>query len=123
MQMKTLEQFIEQIKARPETVEFQDVITIIDANYLYNATRFVNGPAEDYIINEAGKNEGSCKIFAFAQIHQLDEKQTLNCFGHYYRDEVLLHPDRSDHANIRTFMKYGWKTIKFDGTALIRKHS
>ena len=120
--MKTLDQFIAQIKSHPEAAEFQDVITIIDANYHYSATRFVNGPAEDCVINAAGKNEGSCKIFAFAQLQQLDEKQTLNCFGHYYRDEVLLHPDRSDHANIRTFMKYGWKTIKFDGTALTRKH-
>jgi len=123
MQIKTLEQFIEQIKVHPETIEFQDVLNIIDANYIYNATRFVNGPAEDCVINEAGKNEGSCKIFAFAQIHQLDEKQTLNCFGHYYRDEVLQHPDSSDHGNIRTFMKYGWKFIQYESAALSRKHS
>jgi hypothetical protein len=121
--MKTLEQLINQIKTDPAATEFQDVISVIDANYLYRPTRFVNGPDDDCIINEAGKNEGSCKIFSFAQIQQLDEIQTLNCFGHYYRDEVLKHPENSDHANIRTFISHGWKTINFDNTALVKKHS
>jgi hypothetical protein len=123
--MKTLEQLIGQIITAPETVEFLDVINVIDANYHYTPVHFSNGPADDCVINEAGKNEGSCKIFSFAQIQHLDAIQTLNCFGHYYRDEVLNHPHNFDHANIRNFMRYGWKTINFEHSALeenIRKN-
>jgi len=68
--------------------------------------------------NAAGENEGSCKIFSFAQLQQLDETQTLNCFGRYYREDVLKNPQGSDHANIRTFIKHGWQHITFDNTAL-----
>jgi len=119
--MKTLDQLINQIKSNPDTIEFQDVINVIDANYLYRQTRFTNGPVDDCIINEAGKNEGSCKIFSFAQIQHLDKHQTLSCFGHYYRDEVLNHPENSDHANIRNFIKYGWLTVNFENAALEEK--
>jgi len=121
--MKTLDQLINQIITDPKATEFQEVIKVIDANYHYSPTRFINGPVEDCVINEAGKNEGSCKIFSFAKIQHLDEIQTLNCFGHYYRDEVLNNPDNSDHANIRSFIRYGWKTINFDNTALEKKHT
>jgi hypothetical protein len=121
--MKTLDQLINQIKTHPEVTEFLDVIAAIDANYNYTPTRFTNGPADDRVTNEAGKNEGSCKIFSFAQIQHLDEIQTLHCFGHYYRNEVLNNPDNSDHANIRNFMKYGWKNVRFENAALTRKHS
>ena len=119
--MNKLETFIEQIKSNPEKTEFNDVITVIEQYYHYTPTRFTNGIDDDNIINEAGENEGSCKIFSFAQLQQLDESQTLHCFGRYYRDDVLNNTEASDHANIRTFMKYGWQQIKFDNDALERK--
>lgn len=116
--MNDLEIFIKQIKTTPEKTEFKDVIEIIDKYYRYTPTRFVNGTDSENIINNAGENEGSCKIFSFAQLHQLDEAQTLNCFGKYYREEVLKKPEGTDHANIRTFIKYGWQQICFENIAL-----
>jgi hypothetical protein len=65
--------------------------------------------------------QGSCKIFAFAKLHELDDIQTLNCFGDYYRIDVLQNPENGDHANIRTFMTYGLKHILFSGSALTKK--
>jgi hypothetical protein len=119
--MKTLDQLINQLITDPETTEFKDVIDVIDAHYNYTPAHFTNGPANDCVINEAGKNEGSCKIFSFAQIQHLDEMQTLNCFGRYYREDVLKHPDNTDHANIRTFIRHGWKYINFENLALEEK--
>ena len=116
--MSKLEQVISQLKAADTTIEFQQVIEIIEQYYQYTATSFSNGIGDDLIINKAGENEGSCKLFFFARIQKLNEVQTLNCFGNYYRDDVLKHPERSDHANIRTFIKHGWAGINFDGDAL-----
>jgi len=118
--MNKIEKILTQLKDDPATVEFKDVISVIDDNYDYIPTRFINGPEDDHVINEAGENEGSCKIFSFAKINNLDVEQTLNCFGQYYRNDVLDHPENSDHANIRTFIKHGWDYINFENTALIR---
>jgi hypothetical protein len=65
-------------------------------------------------------NEGSCKIFAFALIHQLSEAQTLTLFGDYYHD-VLNNPEGSGHQNIRNFIRDGWRGICFNGVALTVK--
>lgn len=118
--MNKLDTLLQQIKTRPESIEFNDVLDTINDTYHYVPTRFTNGTAEDNIINQPGENEGSCKIFSFAKVHQLDEHQTLQCFGKYYREDVLQHPDNDDHANIRTFIKHGWKNINFEGNALTK---
>jgi hypothetical protein len=116
-----LEQLLEQLDSKPENTEFQDVIDVIDHNYHYTPTRFTNGQGESAIINEAGENEGSCKIFSFAELNGLTEEQTLNCFGRYYRDDVLKNPDGTDHQNIRTFIKHGWKYVDFEKPALKKR--
>lgn len=116
-----LSELLEQIKSRPETIVFNDVLYVIAANYHYTPSRFSNGAGDDAVVSEAGKNEGSCKIFAFAKLHGLSETETLACFGHYYRDDVLKHPEGSDHANIRTFMRHGWSGIHFDQAPLTPK--
>ena len=59
-----------QLKNQPDTVQFKDVIDCIAATYLYTPSQFTNGEQ----VNEAGQNEGSCKIFAFAQLNNLDEQ-------------------------------------------------
>lgn len=105
----------------PDKTEFNDVINIIDKHYNYIPMQFSNGAGNEKIINAAGENEGSCKIFSLARIHQLDNVRTLQCFGHYYRDDVLKHPENSDHGNIRTFIKYGWQHVVFEGNALTAK--
>ena len=104
-----------------EPIEFEEVMQVIETYYDYIPSRFVNGIKQDKVINEAGKNEGSCKIFAFARLHQLTEAQTLACFGHFYRDDVLKHPENFDHANIRMFMRDGWQGIEFKRTVLVEK--
>ncbi len=106
--------FIEKIKTSPEIIEFNDTIAVIDKYYEFTPTVFKNGNA----VNEAGKNSGSCKLFAFAQLHQLTLMQTLNCFGAYYRNDVLGYPNNTDHQNIRNFIKTGWEGIVFDGSPL-----
>jgi len=99
-------------------VSFDETIAVITENYRYQATEFSNGLNEHILINKVGTNEGSCKIFAFAQIHQLDQQQTLSLFGDYYRLDVLNDPQGAGHQNIRNFMKYGWGGISFKGEAL-----
>ncbi|NNG14715.1 MAG: HopJ type III effector protein [Gammaproteobacteria bacterium] len=109
---------IEKIRSTPDAVEFNEVIDCIAANYDYSPTRFNNGSSDDAMINEAGTNEGSCKIFAFAKLNSLNEAETLACFGRYYREDVLRNPEGTDHANIRTFMRHGPEGIRFDSPAL-----
>lgn len=113
----TIEQLLHSLTENPSSVEFQQVIDVVNTYYRYTPVRFING-CDGEVVNEAGTNEGSCRIFAFAAINQLTKEQTLHCFGEYYRDDVLGKPEGSDHANIRTFIKHGWEGISFDEPAL-----
>ena len=115
-----LEQFLSKIK-QGERVAFTETMAIIDQNFDYQPTGFSNGSEENKHINEAGSNEGSCKIFAFAQQQQLTAEQTLALFGDYYWTDVLAHPEENNHANIRAFMREGWQGINFFGKALTPK--
>lgn len=103
-------------------VKFEDTMAVIAENYDYQPTEFSNG-LQSPLRNAAGQNEGSCKIFAFARLHALDRSQTLALFGDYYRQDVLNHPDATDHQNIRRFMQDGWPGISFNGEALTLKHA
>jgi len=114
----TIDELIQKINTQADRIDFAEVIQTIESCYHYIPTRFSNGKDSNKVINEAGTNEGSCKIFAFAKLNQLDEQQTLTCFGKYYREDVLGHPDNNDHANIRNFMLHGWPGIEFEGEAL-----
>ena len=86
-------------------------MAIIEENYSYQQAEFSNGIEPNQLINDAGTNKGSCKIFAFAQISQLNQQQTLNLFGDYYRKDVLEDPSGKGHQNIRNFMCDGWKVF------------
>ena len=108
---------LEQLEKSPETIIFKDIITYIDENYDFAPTKFTNGNT----INEANQNNGSCKVFSFAQLKNLSKEQTLSLFGEFYREDVLNNPDGTDHQNIRNFMKFGWEGISFDGEALKKK--
>lgn len=109
-----LELFLNRLSTEPETIEFTDVIALINKRYTYIPTAFSNGS----VYNEAGQNTGSCKVFAFARLHELTEEQTLALFGAYYRADVLRTPDGNSHPNIRQFMISGWKGIEFEGVPL-----
>ncbi len=114
-----LEKFLPQLKESPESVAFDTTIALIDALYEFTPTMFKNGT----LLNEAGKNNGSCKIFAFGKLQGLSQQDTLHCFGTYYRDDVLKHPNGTDHQNIRNFIKTGWAGIEFDSPPLAMRHS
>lgn len=106
---------LNQLKQQENNVEFEQVMQVIADNYQYQPTTFTNGS----LGNEAGSNEGSCKIFYFAQLNKLNQQQTLACFGLFYREDVLKNPTGNDHGNIRNFMKTGWQGIEFTQAALI----
>ncbi len=110
----TKQDFLSKLNTRPTDISFSDTIATIEANYQFTECAFTNGDLH----NAAGQNSGSCKIFAFAKLEQLNEEQTLHCFGDYYRQDVLLHPNGSDHQNIRNFMRKGWSGIHFDSSPL-----
>ncbi len=95
-------------------IDFNKVITIIEENYNFTPTLFTNGNQT----NLPNTNNGSCKIFYFALLHQLNKQATLNSFGKFYAVDVLQHPNGTDHANIRNFMQTGWLGVKFEGKAL-----
>ncbi|CCN49712.1 putative HopJ type III effector protein [Vibrio nigripulchritudo MADA3029] len=112
-----LKELLTALSQSPETVQFQDVISVIDSNYEFTPTEFKNGDT----VNEAGQNNGSCKIFAFAKLNQLDVQSALACFGDFYRKDVLENPEGEDHQNIRNFMRFGWDGIEFKGEALVAR--
>ncbi|MCL1676893.1 HopJ type III effector protein [Elizabethkingia meningoseptica] len=105
---------LEQLKQSPENIQFNDVIAYIDAHYDFTPTEFKNGNT----VNEAGQNNGSCKVFSFAKMGGLSKEDTLHLFGAYYREDVLQNPEGTDHQNIRNFIESGWDGISFEGEAL-----
>ncbi len=117
-----LEQFIAKVK-QGSPVSFDETMSVIMTHYDYTPSTFTNGIGDEALINQAGTNEGSCKIFAFARLHELNEEETLNLFGDYYRVDVLQNPEGTGHQNIRNFMKSGWQGIRFseDRLSLERK--
>jgi hypothetical protein len=110
----SIEELLLCLRNQPETIEFDQVMAVIARHYNYTPTAFSSGEVN----NPAGSNEGSCKLFAFAQLQSLSEVETLALFGRYYRDDVLGNPAGDDHANIRNFILDGWLGIRFDGVPL-----
>ncbi len=106
------------LESAPESIEFTDVAALIEQWYTFTPVAFRNGP----IFNEPGQNSGSCRLFAFARLHDFTVNETLYCFGAYYRADVLKTPGGDSHSNIRQFMRTGWEEIEFDGVALLAKH-
>ena len=96
----TLNAFLAKLADTPTLIEFTDTMAVIEQNYHFTPSVFNNHG----LISSANENNGSCKIFAFAKLNQLSKQNTLDCFGAFYRDDVLKHPDAHDHMNIRTFM-------------------
>ncbi|MEQ3636747.1 HopJ type III effector protein [Alcanivorax sp.] len=117
----SLNTLLDTLKTHPDTVTFDAVQAVISEHYRYTPAAFSNGHGDDCVRNDAGTNEGSCKVLAFAKINFLSDAQTLACFGHFYRDHVLGNPDGSDHANIRTLMRHGLTNVAFDTPPLAAK--
>lgn len=113
----TIHAFLNRLSNTPDAITFEETMEVIDQHYSFSPCKFSNGD----IVNTENQNNGSCKIFAFAQLNKLSETLTLQCFGDYYRIDVLQNPDANDHGNIRNFMNTGWTGIEFKGTALTLK--
>ena len=106
----TLQHFLKKLHAKPESILFSETLETIESNYDYIPTNFTNGSQ----LNKAGENVGSCKILAFAYINNLTMTETLNCFGHYFREDVIGNPVGNNHQNIRQFILDGFDGLKFD---------
>lgn len=113
----SIKQFIEDLKRDPEGNDFSKTIQVIEDHYFFTPSEFNNGNIQ----NKIGENSGSCKIFAFAKLQDLNQKLTLACFGKHYFKDVLDDPKGEGHQNIRNFMKTGWSGIEFEGNPLEEK--
>ena len=109
------EQLLADLRSDPDRIRFADVLAAIDQGYRFTATAFDNGP----VSNSAEQNQGSCRVLAFARLHQLDEPATLALFGEHYR-AVRDTPRGQDHQNIRAFIAHGWQGVRFHGEPLAR---
>lgn len=103
--------------AEEAAVDFKTTMEVIDNNYDFTPTAFTNGNTE----NAANTNNGSCKLFAFAQLNNMSQQAALNLFGDFYTKDVLQNPDGDDHQNIRNFMQSGFAGLDFTGQALTVK--
>lgn len=101
---------------KTNSILFNQVIAFIETYYQHQPTAFKNGDA----YNEASQNQGSAKVFAFAQLNELSVADTLHLFAEHYQ-AVLANPNATDHQNIRQFMINGWQGIAFEGEALLQK--
>lgn len=108
--------FLTKLKDRPTEIEFNETMLVIDENYTFEPTAFINGGLN----NDSGQNSGSCKLFAFAKKQGLSKEETLACFGHYYQD-VLNNPLGDNHQNIRNFIKTGFGGLRFEKDPLVEK--
>ena len=96
-----------------KTIIFKDVLAFIDERYQHHPTAFKNGDT----YNEATQNQGSARVFSFAQLNSLCKEDTLQLFAEHYQ-AVSDTPEGADHQNIRQFMAHGWPGIIFEGKAL-----
>lgn len=111
------EQLISLIKnLKAHSLPFKEVIEFIETHYQHQPTAFKNGEVH----NEATQNQGSAKVFTFAQLNNLTKEDTLFLFAEHYQS-VLNNPNGTDHQNIRQFMIHGWPGIAFEGQALLAK--
>jgi hypothetical protein len=111
----TVLELIDKVK-QTEVLNFSDVLETIDASYNFTPTKFTNGT----VTNETNTNNGSCKVFSFAKLNKLYQKETLFLFGEHYQ-KVVETPNEEDHQNIRNFIKFGWEGIHFENDALHEK--
>ena len=112
----TITEFKTKLKTTPTAITFKETMQVIEDYYTFNPTAFANGD----IINNAGENNGSCKLFAFAMHQEFTKEETLLCFGEHYQT-VLEDKNGTSHQNIRNFIQTGFKGLSFENEALTLK--
>ncbi|WP_392348656.1 HopJ type III effector protein [uncultured Polaribacter sp.] len=112
----TITEFKTKLKTTPTAITFKETMQVIEDYYTFNPTAFANGD----IINNAGENNGSCKLFAFAMHQEFTKEATLFSFGEHYQT-VLADKNGASHQNIRNFMQTGFKGLSFENEALTLK--
>jgi hypothetical protein len=112
----TIQQFKTKLEATPTTITFADTMQVIEDNYNFTPTHFINGELK----NNVGENTGSCQVFAFAMHQKFTEQATLFCYGAHYQN-VLEDANGSSHQNIRNFIKTGFKGLSFESEAISLK--
>ena len=112
----TIPEFKTKLKTTPTAISFKETMQVIENYYTFNPTAFKNGD----IINNAGENNGSCKLFAFAMHQEFTKEATLFSFGEHYQT-VLADKNGTSHQNIRNFMQTGFKGLSFENEALTLK--
>lgn len=115
--MNDIRTFLETLRQTPETIQFAEVIGLIDSHYNHTPTAFVNGTAT----NQASENQGSAKVFSFARLQDLNQTETLHCFAEHFRT-VSDNPTGNDHQNIRQFIADGWQGVQLPDTCLTAKN-
>lgn len=95
---------------------FADSLAFIEQHYAYQPQPFKNGQ----LSNQAGENQGSCKILGFALLEQLSTEEALLAFGEHYQ-HVLSTPSGQDHQNIRQLVLHGLSAVRFDTLPLSKK--
>lgn len=109
-----IEEILNKIDANE--ISFADVISFIKEKYNYTPSAFSNGKLQ----NKEVENQGSAKVFFFAQFHKVSKENTLKLFVEHYQN-VLENPEADNHQNIRQFMIFGWEGIQFKNTVLLPK--
>ena len=112
----TITEFKTKLKTTPTAITFKETMQVIEDHYNFNPTAFTNGD----MINNAGENNGSCKLFAFAMHQEFTKEATLFSFGEHYQT-VLKDKNGSSHQNIRNFIQTSFKGLSFENEALTLK--
>ncbi len=88
--------------------QFETTLAFIEQHFNFTPSAFNNGG----VANSSEQNQGSCKVFALAELIKLNQEQALCCFGQHYRD-VLATPEVDNHHNLRRVLKEGLVNITF----------
>ena len=108
------ETFLQQLNSDEHV--FATTLEFIETWFDFTPSAFQNGS----VANAVDQNQGSCKVFALAQLLELTQEQALRCFCEHYRD-VVATPDVDNHHNLRRLLKEGLADISFDSFPLTQK--
>jgi hypothetical protein len=108
-------EFLQQLSL--DDFQFETTLAFIEQHYNFTPSAFNNGGVE----NSSEQNQGSCKVFAVAELLKLSQQQALACFGQHYRD-VIATPEVDNHHNLRRVLKEGLADIRFDNFPLEPKY-